>query len=238
MVCACIHVFIIMLTAITAVLHWLISGIFALLHIELHASPQTHLNLEGTGGGMNTLVIGILSIVGSAVISALLPRLLCRPSKKDRALMASAKPAVWGKISKKDLEYLHRQKNQAKRELVICFAILLTATLLTSLPSAFANGWIVIVGILWAIAITAAVLRVLYFRMWQHIDGTAQCAVLPVYRKNIRTERQGKRSGDQKTYLICVLPDGIYEFENIGEKPNPCTVHVIRYHGFYRYIPR
>lgn len=233
MVCACIHVFIIMLTAITAVLHWLISGIFALLHIELHASPQTHLNLEGTGGGMNTLVIGILSIVGSAVISALLLRLLCRPSKKDRALMASAKPAVWGKISKKDLEYLRNEPYTFKRQLAISFAALTAVTVLTGILTGYAAGWMIVAGVIWALSAAAASLRVWYCRLWQRIDESAQCAVIPVYRSI--TKEKKKRT---VRYMICYLPDGIYEFENIGKKPNPCTVHVIHYHGFYRYIPR
>lgn len=234
---AAVHLFILTVTAIAAVLHWLISGIFSLLHIELYASPLTHLNPDDTNGGLNTLVIGILSVAGSAVISVLLLRRLIRPDKKDRALTASAKPAVWGRISQKDLEYLRQQKNPATRELIICFAILLTATLLTGLASAFANGWIVIIGILWAIFLIAASLRVLYCRMWQHIDGTAQCAVLPIYRKKIRREGKG-RHAREKAELICILPDGIYRFEHTGETPNPSTVHVIRYRGCYRYIPR
>lgn len=232
-----IYVFITMFAVIAAVLQRLVSCIFALLHIELQASPHTHLNLERTNG-LNDLVIGIITAAGSAVISALLLRLLCRPNKKDRALIASAKPPVWGKISKKDLEYLRQQPNPAKRELVICFAVLLTATLLTGLPSAFSNGWLVIIGILWAISLTAAILRVRYCRMWQRIDDTAQCAVIPVYRKVTREERQSRKSVRKTTYLVCYLPDGIYQFENRSEKPDPCTVHIIRYHGFYRYIPR
>lgn len=239
-ICAATHLFIMMFAATALVLHRMISGIFGLLHIELYAGSQTHPDLERSNG-LNGIVIGILAAAGSAVISALLLRLLCRPDKKDRALIASAKPVVWGKISQKDLEYLRQQPNPAKRELVICFAVLLTATVFTGLSGlsgGFAGVWFAIIGSLWALSMIAAILRVRYCRMWQHIDDTAQCAVLPVYRKNTREERRGKHLRVHKTYLICYLPDGKYEFENTGEKTDPCTVHIIRYHGFYRYIPR